>query len=120
MKEICHLLFSIKCTKLFQGENVDFDNKSLFWYMSEIVIDPILNNNCFRKIFKHKFRCYDFIYKVKFGNELMMDKIHLIFSANKIDDALRECYSFLKKHEYELRKQCGDNEKDEVIEVRMD
>ena len=50
--------------------------------MSEIVIDPILNNNCFRRLFRHKFRSYDSFYKVKIGNELMMDRIHLIFSIS--------------------------------------
>ena len=44
-------------TKLGKHQNcetvvIDTDNNSLFWYMSEIVIDPILNNNCFRKIFR--------------------------------------------------------------------
>ena len=48
-----------------------------------------------------------------------MDRIHLIFNNNKIDDAMVECYEYLRKNEYELRKQCGDTEKDEVIEVRM-
>lgn len=120
MHEICHFMFFMKCKKLFPKQEIDTDNNSLFWYMSEIVIDPILNNNCFRKIFKHKFRSYDSFYNVKIGNELMMDKIHLIFSTNKIDDAIIECYEYLRKHEYEIRKQCGDNEKDEVIEVRMD
>ena len=120
MHEICHFMFFMKCKKLFPKEKIEYDNMSLFWYMSEIVIDPVLNSNCFRRLFKHRFRSYDSFYKVKIGNELMMDRIHLIFSTNKIDEAIMECYSYLKKHEYELRKQCGDNEKDEVIEVRMD
>ena len=84
MHEICHFMFFMKCNKLFTREKIETDNNSLFWYMSEIVIDPILNNNCFRKIFRHKFRSYDSFYKVRIGNELMMDKIHLIFSTNRI------------------------------------
>ena len=120
MHEICHFMFFMKCKKLFSKHVIDTDNNSLFWYMSEIVIDPILNNNCFRKLFRHKFRSYDSFYKVRIGNELMMDKIHLIFSTNKIDEAIMECYEYLSKHEYEIRKQCGDTEQDEVIEVRMD
>ena len=120
MHEICHFMFFMKCKKLFPNLTIDTDNNSLFWYMSEIVIDPILNNNCFRRLFRHKFKSYDSFYKVKIGNELMMDKIHLIFSTNKIDEAIKECYEYLRKHEYEIRKQCGDTERDEVIEVRMD
>lgn len=120
MHEILHFMFFLKCSKLFPNQRIEYDNNSLFWYMSEIVIDPILNNVKFKNIFKHKFRSYDSFYNVKFSKELLMDKVHLIFSTNKIDDAIVECYSYLKKNEYELRKQTGDSDKDEVLEVRMD
>lgn len=119
MHELCHFMFFIKCHKLFPNQKIEYDNESLFWYMSEIVIDPILNSNIFKRLFKHKFRSYEHFYSIKFGKEMMMDKIHLIFNNNKIDDAMIECYEYLRKNEYELRKQCGDTEKDEVIEVRM-
>lgn len=119
MHEICHFMFFIKCHKLFPKVKIDYDNNSLFWYMSEIVIDPILNSNEFKKVFKYKFRSYDSFYKVKFGNELMMDKVHLLFSTNKIDEAIVKCYEYLLNNEYELRKQCGDTDSDNVLEVRM-
>ena len=45
----------MKCNKLFPNEKIEYDNNSLFWYMSEIVIDPILNSNIFKRLFKHKY-----------------------------------------------------------------
>lgn len=120
MHELCHFIFFAKCKELFPRMKIDTDNKSLFWFLSEIIIDPVLNKNEFKKIFKHKFKSYDVFYNVRFGNELLMDKIRLFFANSHIDEAIKESYEYLQKHEYSFRKQCGDFEKDEIIEVRMD
>lgn len=46
MHEICYFYFFEKCKKIFKDwKCVDFDNPSLLWYLSEIVIDSILNRD---------------------------------------------------------------------------
>ena len=50
MHELCHFLFFEKCKEIFPNwKYEDFDSPSILWYLSEIVVDPILNSNDIQK-----------------------------------------------------------------------
>ncbi len=50
MHELCHFLFFEKCKEIYPNwKYEDFDSPSLLWYLSEIIIDPILNSEGIQK-----------------------------------------------------------------------
>lgn len=109
MHELCHFLFFEKCKEIYPNwKYEDFDSPSLLWYLSEIVIDPILNSNNIQKIYKHKFKCYDIFYNVEIDNINLLDKITSIYKNNSIETAIKESYNYLKEHEEEFISKCNN------------
>ena len=86
----------------------DFDSPSLLWYLSEIIIGPILNSDGIQKIYKHKFKCYDIFYNVEIDNINLLDKIISIYKNNNIETAIKESYNYLKEHEEEFISKCNN------------
>ena len=94
MHELCHFLFFEKCKEIYPNwKYEDFDSPSLLWYLSEIIIDPILNSDGIQKIYKHKFKCYDIFYNVEIDNINLLDKITSIYKNNNIETAIKESYN---------------------------
>lgn len=107
MHECCHFLFFEKCKQVLKNiTNKDFDTPALLWYLSEILIDPILNSNKIQKIFKHKFKSYDIFYNVNINNQPLMKTMNEILNNNTITDAIIKSYDYLIKYEQELKTNC--------------
>lgn len=105
MHECCHFLFFEKCKQIFKNWKwEDFDNPNILWYISEILIDPILNSNKIQNLFKHKFRSYDIFYNVNIKGKPLMETITSIMNNNNIVDGILKCYNSLKENEEEFRK----------------
>lgn len=108
MHECCHFLFFEKCKEIFvKWKWEDFDNPSILWYVSEILIDPLLNSNKIQKLFEHKFRGYDIFYTVNIKNEPLMETIKNIIETNTITDAIIKSCNYLKENEQEFRSKCN-------------
>lgn len=109
MHELCHFLFFEKCKEIFPNwKYEDFDSPSILWYLSEIVVDPILNSNDIQKVYKHQFKCYDIFYTITIDNKPLMETITNIYNSNSIEDAIIKSYNYLKEHEKELIEKCMD------------
>lgn len=109
MHECCHFLFFEKCKEIYKNWKwEDFDNPNLLWYVSEILIDPILNSNKIQKIFNHRFRSYDIFYNVNINNTPLMDTIKKIVRTNNITNSIIKSYNYIKENEQEFRKECNE------------
>ena len=110
MHEICHFYFFEKCKKIFKDWKYDdFNNPSLLWYLSEIVVDPILNRDKIQNIFKHNFRTYDNFYNIYINNRCIVDIIRDIFNNNDIEKSIKLGLKFLENNEIEFRGKCDGN-----------
>ena len=104
MHEICHFYFFEKCKQIFNDwKYTDFDNPSLLWYLSELVIDAILNRKEVQKIFKHEFKSYDNFYNIYIDEKCILDIIKSIFNDNDIKNSIKNGLQFLKDNELEFR-----------------
>ena len=111
MHEICHFYFFDKCKKIFKDWKYDdFNNPSLLWYLSEIVIDSILNRNEIQTLFKHKFKSYDNFYNIYINDKCIINIMKNIFDNNDIDKAIKEGLKFLIDNEEEFRYKCDNSE----------
>lgn len=104
MHEICHFYFFEKCKQIFKDwKYPDFNNPSLLWYLSEIVIDPILNRKEVQSIFNHQFKSYDNFYNIYIDEKCIIDIIKSIFNDNDIKNSIKNGLQFLKDNELEFR-----------------
>ena len=110
MHEICHFYFFEKCKTIFKNWKYDdFNNPSLLWYLSEIVIDAILNRDEDQELFKHQFRSYDNFYNITFNNICIIDIMKNIFDNNDIDKSIKNGLQFLIDNEEEFRNKCDNS-----------
>lgn len=110
MHEICHFYFFEKCKKIFKDWKYDdFNKPSLLWYLSEIVIDALLNRKEVQNVFRHEFKSYDNFYDVYIDNRCIVDIIRDIFNNNDIEVAIKDGLQLLKDNEEEFRNKCEGN-----------
>jgi len=115
MHECCHFLFFEKWKELFEKWKwKEFDSPCIIWYLSEILIDPILNCKGIQSVFMYNFRSYDSFYDVKIDGEYMMEYINKIFQNNNIEDAITKSCDYVLMNELTIREQCNDYSKSKV------
>ena len=100
LHEICHFLYFEKWQKLFNDYDEEHYNKpNIIWYLSEALIDPLLNNDIFRKYTVDEIRSYDIFYKTLIEGESIVVKLRKIVEEQPIEQAIRDCYALFKKYE---------------------
>ena len=98
--ETLHFLWFEKWKKLYPGTpRRHFDAPYIEWKYSEMVTDPILNNEPFYTLFNFEERGYDSFYDLYDGEELVMDKLRKLYSTNNdIDRKIEDGLSYIKKY----------------------
>lgn len=101
--EICHFYFFEVVKKMMPEWNYEmFDKPSLLWYLSEIMIDPLLNTLEIQEIYSHNFRCYDIFYETKINDMCIVDTMREIFFENTIEDAITKGLQYLERNKEEF------------------
>jgi len=107
MHECCHFLFFEKWKELYPDWKwEDFDSPHIIWYLSEMLVDQILNCPAIQDIFINNFRAYDSFYNVKINGKFMMSHISDIFKDDSIEGAIKKSYDYILRNEETVRKQC--------------
>ena len=100
--EICHFYFFEVCKKIIPNWSYDmFDKPNLLWYLSEIMIDPLLKNN----EFNYKFKCYDIFYNTYINDKNIIDILTEIYNKNNIEDTITLGLKFLEDNKIEFLNQ---------------
>jgi len=102
MHECCHFFFFEKCKEILKETNSN--PPSMLWYLSEIVIDPILNLKQMKDIFSYPFKSYDYFYEIVLDEKNMMEHIKRIYRENDIEIAIKLSYEYLKENKKEFYK----------------
>lgn len=81
--ETLHFLWFEKWKELYpETPRRHYDSPYIEWKYSEMVTDPILNNEPFNKLFSFTERGYDSFYELYDNDELVMDKLRKIYENN--------------------------------------
>ena len=105
--EICHFYFFELCKKILPKWDYDmFDKPALLWYLSEIMIDPLLNNSELDKIYHHKYKAYDIFYKTNINNKNIVEIITDIYNNNSIEDTIIKGLKLLEDNKEIFLEQC--------------
>ncbi len=106
MHEYCHFVYFEKWKELFKNWKIEeFDSPHLIWNLSEMAIDPILNNEKIQKVYKHKFMAYENFYKININGKNLMNTINEIYSKHTVEEAIIKSYEYvLENQKYVILK----------------
>ena len=100
MHECCHFLYFEKWKQIFKNWKLEeFDSPHIIWYLSEMAIDPILNNSKIQEVYQIDFKAYQSFYSIMVDGKNLMEIIKDIYSKNEIDEAIIKTYDFVVKNE---------------------
>ena len=75
----------------------EYDSPYITWQYSEMVTDPILNNDPFTNMFDFNEKGYDSFYEMYDGDTLVMDNLRKIYSENiPINKRIDKGFDYLK------------------------
>ena len=98
--ETLHFLWFEKWKKMYpKTPRRHFDSPYLEWKYSEMVTDPILNNNPFNKLFNFTEKGYDSFYELYDNDELVMDKLRKIYSTDaSIEEKIEKGFVYINSY----------------------
>lgn len=100
MHECCHFIYFEKWKELFTDwSKEEFNSPHIIWYLSEMVVDPILNNLEIQKVYKHDFKAYKNFYDININGKNLMRTIQSIYKENTIENAIIKSYEFVNKNQ---------------------
>ncbi|NLL01543.1 MAG: hypothetical protein GX265_00760 [Mollicutes bacterium] len=104
--ELCHFIYFEKWKQLFNdNDESHYNYPHLIWYLSEAIIDPLLNNNIFKNFTNNfEINSYDIFYKKMIDNESVVNQLRNILAQKSIDEGIIECYNFFIKNENIIKK----------------
>lgn len=96
--ETLHFLWFLKWQTLYpEIPRTEYESPYLVWQYSEMVTDPILNNQELQSIFNFTEKAYPEFYKLQKNGKFVMEELTKIFSANtNIEDKIKTGYEYLK------------------------
>ncbi len=98
--EICHFLYFEKWKELFNDyDETHYNIPHIIWFLSEAIIDPLLNNQTFKKYINGEILSYKQFYETKINNENIIDKLRKIMIDNSIEEAIKISYDYFLKNE---------------------
>ena len=102
--EICHFLYFEKWKELFPNFSEDeFDFPHIAWYLSEAMIDPLINNATFKKYTKDDLEAYSVFYETYIDGKSVIDTLRDYVQNNPIDVAIKKGYDFFQKYKDKIK-----------------
>lgn len=98
--EACHFLYFEKWKELFNDHDErHYNTPHIIWYLSEAIIDPLLNNDIFRKYTNIELQSYKMFYETMIGEESVIDTLRRIVKQESIEQAIKDSYTFFLNNE---------------------
>ncbi len=98
--ELCHFLYFEKWKEIFPNyKSEEFDNPHIAWYLSEAMIDPLINNETFKKYTKNDLSSYSVFYKKIINNKSIIDILREYVNNYSINVAIKKGYELFIKYE---------------------
>ncbi len=113
--EICHFLYFEKWKKLFNDyDERHYNNPHIIWYLSEAIIDPLLNNDIFKKYTNIEIPSYRIFYDTIINENSVIDNLRRIVTQESIEQAIKDSYTFFIENE-QVIKNVKNNTQDKKV-----
>ena len=102
--ELCHFLYFEKWKEIYPNyKNEEFDTPHIAWYLSEAMIDPLINNKTFKKYTNGDLSSYLVFYNTYINDKSIIDILRKYINNYSINEAIKRGYELFKQYEtYEL------------------
>ncbi len=98
--EITHFLYFEKWKELFNDyDERNYNSPSIAWYLSEAIIDPLLNNDIFVKYTNQEINSNKDICETKINGQSIVHTLREIINNNSIEDGIKLGYDYFVEHE---------------------
>lgn len=74
------------------------------WYLSEAMIDPLINNKTFKKYTNNNLSAYTIFYKTYLNNKSIITILREYINKYPIDEAIIKSYELFKQYENIIKK----------------
>lgn len=102
--ELCHILYFKKWREMYPDyKEEEFDNPHIVWYLSEAMIDPLLNNDVFKKYTDEELVSYSVFYDIYIEGKSVIEILREYVNKYSIDEAIKKGYELFKKYEKEIK-----------------
>ena len=102
--EICHFLYFEKWKELYNDyDERNYNRPSIAWYLSEAMIDPLLNNEIFTKYTKQPINSNRDMCEIEVNGVSIVDTLKEIVDNNPIEEAIKKGYDYFKDNEYTIK-----------------
>ncbi len=103
--EICHFIYFEKWKEINPNyTSEEFDNPHIAWYLSEAMIDPLINNEEFKKYTKEEMSSYSVFYETYIEGKSIIEILREYVNNYSIDEAIKKGYELFKKYESVIKK----------------
>ncbi len=103
--EICHMFYFEKWKEIYPDyKEEEFDNPHIAWYLSEAMIDPLINNETFRKYTNGHLGAYSVFYETIIDGKSVIETLREYVRDNPIDVAIKKGYEFFLKNESIIKR----------------
>ncbi len=104
--ELCHFLYFEKWKELYPDyREEEFDNPHIAWYLSEAMIDPLINNATFQKYTNSDLSAYTVFYETYIENQSIIDILREYVANYPIEEAIQKGYILFQKYESIIKAQ---------------
>lgn len=102
--ELCHIIYFEKWMSIYPNySEEEFDNPHIVWYLSEAMIDPLINNDTFKKYTSYDLSAYSVFYETYIDGESVIDILRSYVKNYNIEEAIKMGYELFKKNEKIIR-----------------
>lgn len=102
--ELCHILYFKKWREIYSNyKEEEFDNPHIAWYLSEAMIDPLLNNDVFKKYTDEELVSYSVFYEIYIDGKSVIEILREYVNCYSIEEAIKRGYELFKKYEKEIK-----------------
>ncbi len=103
--EICHFLYFEKWKEIYPNyTEEEFDFPHIAWYLSEAMIDPLLNNESFKKYTKKDLSSYSVFYETYIEDKSIITTLREYVEDYEIEEAIKKGYAYFQKYEERIKQ----------------
>jgi hypothetical protein len=108
LHEIVHFVWFYIWQKHFNDNKQEYETPHLKWIFSEMVVDPIIRNDCELKKMIPNFDdgcAYSYFYKMRINGNPILETLYLMYKRLNILDFMEQGYEYCIKNEVAIRNQ---------------
>lgn len=103
--ELCHFLYFEKWKELYDDHDEShYNSPDIVWYLSESIIDPLLNNETFTRYTNQENRSNSDMLEIEVNGKSIVETLREIVDSNSIEDAIKKGFDYFKENEEVIKR----------------